>query len=161
MVLLVSRCLFHCAVKAAPLVPERPTGKENLSAALTVSPVLKGRLAIKLVRKSLHKKTETHFCGLNFSIYVLFTFPVSSFIPLPGSLHCERCPSEFWSNVQQTACIPRQLDFLSFNETLGITLTTAAVSGATVTSAVFVVFLYYRQTPIVRTQSLFDIAIFY
>ncbi|XP_031729345.1 extracellular calcium-sensing receptor-like, partial [Anarrhichthys ocellatus] len=31
------------------------------------------------------------------------------------SLHCERCPSEFWSNAKQTACIPRQLDFLSFN----------------------------------------------
>ncbi|XP_073342206.1 extracellular calcium-sensing receptor-like [Pagrus major] len=70
-----------------------------------------------------------------------------------GSLHCERCPSEFWSNVEQTACVPRQLDFLSFNETLGITLTTAAVSGAAVTTAVFVVFLYYRKTPMVRANN--------
>ncbi|XP_068574377.1 extracellular calcium-sensing receptor-like [Cebidichthys violaceus] len=69
------------------------------------------------------------------------------------SLHCERCPSEFWSNAKQTACIPRQLDFLSFNETLGITLTTAAVSGAVVTTAVFVVFLYYHQTPVVRANN--------
>ncbi|XP_056297273.1 extracellular calcium-sensing receptor-like [Pseudoliparis swirei] len=68
-------------------------------------------------------------------------------------LHCERCPDEFWSNAEQTACIPRQLDFLSFNETLGITLTTAAVSGAAVTTAVFVVFLYYRQTPMVRANN--------
>ncbi|XP_076591307.1 extracellular calcium-sensing receptor-like [Chaetodon auriga] len=70
-----------------------------------------------------------------------------------GSLHCDRCPSEFWSNVEQTACIPRQVDFLSFNETLGITLTTAAVSGVTVTTAVFVVFLYYRKTPVVRANN--------
>uniref|UniRef100_A0A671YAS1 Olfactory receptor C family, r1 n=1 Tax=Sparus aurata TaxID=8175 RepID=A0A671YAS1_SPAAU len=70
-----------------------------------------------------------------------------------GSLHCERCPSEFWSNVERTACVPRQLDFLSFNETLGITLTTAAVSGAAVTTAVFVVFLYYRKTPMVRANN--------
>ncbi|XP_041796793.1 extracellular calcium-sensing receptor-like [Chelmon rostratus] len=70
-----------------------------------------------------------------------------------GSLHCERCPSEFWPNVEQTACIPRQLDFLSFNETLGITLTTAAVSGAAVTAAVFVVFLHYRKTPMVRANN--------
>ncbi|XP_075956762.1 extracellular calcium-sensing receptor-like [Anarhichas minor] len=69
------------------------------------------------------------------------------------SLHCERCPSEFWSNAKQTACIPRQLDFLSFNETLGITLTTAAVSGAVVTTAVFVMFLCYRQTPVVRANN--------
>ncbi|XP_044059696.1 extracellular calcium-sensing receptor-like isoform X2 [Siniperca chuatsi] len=70
-----------------------------------------------------------------------------------GSLHCELCPLEFWSNVERTACIPRQLDFLSFNETLGITLSTAAVSGATVTTAVFVVFLCYRQTPMVRANN--------
>ncbi|XP_073342345.1 extracellular calcium-sensing receptor-like [Pagrus major] len=70
-----------------------------------------------------------------------------------GSLHCERCPSEFWSNIEQTACVPRQLDFLSFNETLGITLTTAAVSGAAVTTAVFVVFIFYHKTPMVRANN--------
>ncbi|KAM6932230.1 extracellular calcium-sensing receptor-like [Lycodopsis pacificus] len=69
------------------------------------------------------------------------------------SLHCKRCPSEFWSNAKQTACIPRQLDFLSFNETLGITLTTVALSGAAVTTAVFVLFLCYRQTPVVRANN--------
>uniref|UniRef100_A0A3Q1JCK5 G-protein coupled receptors family 3 profile domain-containing protein n=1 Tax=Anabas testudineus TaxID=64144 RepID=A0A3Q1JCK5_ANATE len=70
-----------------------------------------------------------------------------------GSLHCDQCPSEFWSNAKRTACVPRQLDFLSFNETLGITLTTAAVFGATVTAAVFVVFLCNRQTPVVRANN--------
>ncbi|XP_050921487.1 LOW QUALITY PROTEIN: extracellular calcium-sensing receptor-like [Lates calcarifer] len=70
-----------------------------------------------------------------------------------GSPHCERCPSEFWSDAERTACIPRQVDFLSFNETLGITLATAAVSGATVTTAVFVVFLKYHQTPMVRANN--------
>ena len=52
----LSRFLFQCAVRAAPRVPEGPTGKENLSAAMTVSHVLKGRLAIQLVRKSLQQK---------------------------------------------------------------------------------------------------------
>ncbi|XP_030600101.1 extracellular calcium-sensing receptor-like [Archocentrus centrarchus] len=70
-----------------------------------------------------------------------------------GSIHCERCPLEFWSNTKRTACIPRQLDFLTFNETLGITLTTAAVTGATVTAAVFVVLLHNRHTPVVRANN--------
>ncbi|KAM9853205.1 olfactory receptor CR1 [Aulostomus maculatus] len=70
-----------------------------------------------------------------------------------GSPQCERCHSEFWSNAKRTACIRRQLDFLSYNETLGITLTTVAVSGTSVTAAVFVVFLYYRQTPVVRANN--------
>ncbi|XP_030007228.1 extracellular calcium-sensing receptor-like [Sphaeramia orbicularis] len=72
---------------------------------------------------------------------------------ITGSLHCERCPPEFWSNTERTVCIRRQTDFLSFNETLGITLTTVAVSGVIVTTAVFVVFLYYRQTPMVRANN--------
>ncbi|XP_076002392.1 extracellular calcium-sensing receptor-like [Genypterus blacodes] len=70
-----------------------------------------------------------------------------------GSLHCEQCPLEFWSNDKRTACIPRELDFLSFNETLGITLTTVAVCGAVATTAVFVVFLCYRHTPMVRANN--------
>ncbi|XP_012737436.3 extracellular calcium-sensing receptor [Fundulus heteroclitus] len=70
-----------------------------------------------------------------------------------GSTQCDQCPSEFWSNAEHTACVLRQLDFLSFNETLGITLTAVAVSGVTVTIAVFVVFLYYRQTPMVRANN--------
>uniref|UniRef100_A0A672GGW4 G-protein coupled receptors family 3 profile domain-containing protein n=1 Tax=Salarias fasciatus TaxID=181472 RepID=A0A672GGW4_SALFA len=70
-----------------------------------------------------------------------------------GSLHCDQCPLEFWSNGEQTTCVPRQLDFLSFNETLGITLTAAAVAGTTVTAAVFVVFLWHRHTPVVRANN--------
>lgn len=76
--------------------------------------------------------------------------PTCVHLPPPGSLQCEHCPAEFWSNTERTVCIPRQLDFLSFNETLGITLTAVAVSGVTVTTAVFVVFLHHRQTPVVR-----------
>ncbi|XP_056466460.1 extracellular calcium-sensing receptor [Gadus chalcogrammus] len=70
-----------------------------------------------------------------------------------GSHQCRRCPIEFWSNPGHTACIPRKVDFLSFNETMGIVLTTAAVSGAVVTAAVFIVFLHYRHTPVVRANN--------
>ncbi|KAM4627581.1 extracellular calcium-sensing receptor-like [Polymixia lowei] len=70
-----------------------------------------------------------------------------------GSPHCERCPLEFWSNSERTVCILRQIDFLSFNETMGITLTTAAVSGVIVTTVVFLIFLCYRHTPVVRANN--------
>ncbi|XP_056466463.1 extracellular calcium-sensing receptor-like [Gadus chalcogrammus] len=70
-----------------------------------------------------------------------------------GSHQCRRCPVEFWSNPGNTACIPRKVDFLSFNETMGIVLTTAAVSGVVVTTAVFVIFLCYHNTPVVRANN--------
>uniref|UniRef100_A0A3Q2XNQ0 Olfactory receptor C family, r1 n=1 Tax=Hippocampus comes TaxID=109280 RepID=A0A3Q2XNQ0_HIPCM len=72
---------------------------------------------------------------------------------MTDSPNCERCPLEFWSNTEHTVCILRQLDFLAFNETLGITLTAVAISGTMVTFAVFVVFVYYRHTPVVRANN--------
>ena len=133
--------------------PDWPTGKENLSAASTVSNVLRERLAIKLVMNLLHNTSSCFYPLLHALSFNILSSILS--LPLPGSPHCDHCPSEFWSNADRTACVPRQMDFLSFNETLGITLTTAAVSGATVTAAVFLVFVYYHQTPMVRiTQGL-------
>ncbi|CDR07023.1 unnamed protein product, partial [Oncorhynchus mykiss] len=70
-----------------------------------------------------------------------------------GSLQCDRCPLEFWSNGNRTACIPRQLEFLSFNDTMGVTLTTVAVCGAVATAAVFMLFVYHRHTPLVRANN--------
>ncbi|XP_010863653.1 extracellular calcium-sensing receptor [Esox lucius] len=70
-----------------------------------------------------------------------------------GSLICERCPVEFWSNSYRNACIPRELEFLSFDDTMGITLTTVAVFGAVATTAVFVLFAYHRHTPLVRANN--------
>ena len=50
-------------------------------------------------------------------------------------------------------CVPLTVEFLSFNDTMGITLTTVAVSGAVMTAAVAVVFLYNRHTPIVKANN--------
>ncbi|CDQ96594.1 unnamed protein product, partial [Oncorhynchus mykiss] len=66
-----------------------------------------------------------------------------------GSLQCDWCPLEFWSNSHRTACVPRQLEFLSFNDVMGVTLTTVAVCGAVATVAVFMFFVYHRHTPLV------------
>nr|AEB77794.1 olfactory receptor family C subfamily 15 member 2 [Salmo salar] len=70
-----------------------------------------------------------------------------------GSLQCDHCPLEFWSNGNRTACIPRQLEFLSFNDTMGVTLTTVAVCGTVATAAVFMLFVYHRHTPLVRANN--------
>ncbi|KAG9273378.1 extracellular calcium-sensing receptor-like [Astyanax mexicanus] len=75
------------------------------------------------------------------------------FSNITGSSECHHCPPEFWSNSLRNACIPREVEYLSFNETMGITLTTVAVTGAITTAAVAVVFVYHRQTPIVKANN--------
>ncbi|XP_061072455.1 extracellular calcium-sensing receptor [Conger conger] len=70
-----------------------------------------------------------------------------------GSVECKRCPAEFWSNSHRNECIPREVEFLSFEDTMGITLTTIALSGSGITVAVGVVFLYHRHTPLVKANN--------
>ncbi|XP_046720885.1 extracellular calcium-sensing receptor-like [Silurus meridionalis] len=68
------------------------------------------------------------------------------------SVDCMACPEDYWSNVDGTECIPKVIEFLS-HDAMGLILTFIAVLGACVTLAVFAVFLYHRNTPIVRMNN--------
>ncbi|XP_053356906.1 extracellular calcium-sensing receptor-like [Clarias gariepinus] len=68
------------------------------------------------------------------------------------SVDCMACPEDYWSNADGTECIPKVIEFLSY-DAMGITLTVTATAGAIVTLAVFAVFLYHRNTPIVRMNN--------
>ncbi|XP_039608120.1 extracellular calcium-sensing receptor-like [Polypterus senegalus] len=69
------------------------------------------------------------------------------------SLQCIKCHLEFWSNTYRNECVPREIEFLSFQDTMGITLTAVTLSGTCLTLAIGVVFLYYKNTPIVRANN--------
>ncbi|XP_034024695.1 extracellular calcium-sensing receptor-like [Thalassophryne amazonica] len=64
------------------------------------------------------------------------------------SIECISCPQDFWSNKYGTSCIPKQVEFLTY-DSLGITLTVMALVGAFITLSVFAVFFYHRNTAIV------------
>uniref|UniRef100_A0A3Q3KBI3 G-protein coupled receptors family 3 profile domain-containing protein n=1 Tax=Monopterus albus TaxID=43700 RepID=A0A3Q3KBI3_MONAL len=67
-----------------------------------------------------------------------------------GSLECVRCPERFWSSSDHTVCVPLQLDFLSYGDTMGIILSIVSTVGAALTAATFATFLCYRHTPLVK-----------
>ncbi|XP_071352919.1 extracellular calcium-sensing receptor-like [Trachinotus anak] len=71
----------------------------------------------------------------------------------PGSLECTHCPEHFWSNSNHTLCIPQQVDFLSYNDTMGVVLCIVSGVGAALTAATFATFLYHRHTPLVRANN--------
>ncbi|XP_005987414.2 extracellular calcium-sensing receptor-like [Latimeria chalumnae] len=70
------------------------------------------------------------------------------------SLECQKCPLEYWSNQQRDKCIPKEIEFLSYHDAMGITLTVIAVFGASVTTAVSVIFFNFKNTPIVRANNM-------
>ncbi|XP_067364263.1 extracellular calcium-sensing receptor-like [Channa argus] len=69
------------------------------------------------------------------------------------AVECVRCLPEFWSNVDRTACIPKQVEFLSFNDTMGIILMTISLIGSICTCVVVFIFSCHRTTPIVKANN--------
>ncbi|XP_069053816.1 extracellular calcium-sensing receptor-like [Lepisosteus oculatus] len=70
------------------------------------------------------------------------------------SLDCTKCPLETWSNKARDQCIPKEVEFLSYSESMGMVLTVVSTLGACVTTAVSGVFIFFRNTPIVRANNM-------
>ncbi|KAM6451832.1 vomeronasal type-2 receptor 26-like [Liasis olivaceus] len=66
---------------------------------------------------------------------------------------CLDCPEEQYPNKERNLCIHKDLNFLSYNETLGITLTVLAVSFSVTTAVVLGIFIKHRNTPIVKANN--------
>uniref|UniRef100_A0A3Q3GKM1 Extracellular calcium-sensing receptor-like n=1 Tax=Kryptolebias marmoratus TaxID=37003 RepID=A0A3Q3GKM1_KRYMA len=62
------------------------------------------------------------------------------------------CKSTLFHDQNRTACIPKRVEFLTF-DSLGIALLVISVVGACLTIGVFVVFFYHKNTAIVRVNN--------
>lgn len=69
------------------------------------------------------------------------------------AIECAQCLPEFWSNAEKTACIPKQMEYLSFSDTMGIILMVISLTGVFSTCFVAFIFYYHRDTPIVRANN--------
>ncbi len=63
------------------------------------------------------------------------------------------CPVEFWSSPNKDQCVPKEVEFLSYEDPLGISLTTASMLGTCSCALVMVIFMHHRNTPIVRANN--------
>uniref|UniRef100_A0AAY4DPU4 G-protein coupled receptors family 3 profile domain-containing protein n=1 Tax=Denticeps clupeoides TaxID=299321 RepID=A0AAY4DPU4_9TELE len=70
-----------------------------------------------------------------------------------NSLDCISCPDEFWPNSQRDECLPKRVEFLSWDEVLGIILAFSATTGACIAVVVIVIFYRHRASPIVRANN--------
>ncbi|XP_017570930.2 extracellular calcium-sensing receptor-like [Pygocentrus nattereri] len=69
------------------------------------------------------------------------------------SLNCAQCPPEFWPNAQRHSCLPKPVEFLSWDDTLSIILTVFSITGAFIAVCVAAVFYKHRTSPIVRANN--------
>uniref|UniRef100_A0A671U8S8 G-protein coupled receptors family 3 profile domain-containing protein n=1 Tax=Sparus aurata TaxID=8175 RepID=A0A671U8S8_SPAAU len=66
---------------------------------------------------------------------------------------CTPCPQEYWSNESKDECIPKMIEFLTYHEPMGIAITIVSLLGASLTLATMIVFLHYRETPVIKASN--------
>nr|XP_028607780.1 vomeronasal type-2 receptor 26-like [Podarcis muralis] len=66
---------------------------------------------------------------------------------------CFRCPKAQYPNKNKTACIEKMITFLSYEEPLGISLASVALSFFFITALVLGIFIKYGDTPIVKANN--------
>ncbi|XP_034297743.2 vomeronasal type-2 receptor 26-like [Pantherophis guttatus] len=67
--------------------------------------------------------------------------------------NCDRCPEDQFPNKAHNECVPKTLNFLSFEEPLGITLVSLSLLFSLLTALVFTIFIKQRDTPIVKANN--------
>ncbi|XP_067851825.1 extracellular calcium-sensing receptor-like [Heptranchias perlo] len=69
------------------------------------------------------------------------------------TVSCVKCPPEYWSNQLKTQCVPKNIEFLSFDDEMGNSLVVLAVIGACLTVATAIIFYKHKRTPLVKANN--------
>ncbi|XP_069502606.1 extracellular calcium-sensing receptor-like [Ambystoma mexicanum] len=80
--------------------------------------------------------------------------PDGSITNQTDSLNCVKCPIDYWSNNEKDRCIPKDIDFLSYEEPLGFILALISIFLFSNAVAILFIFLRYQHTPVVRANNL-------
>uniref|UniRef100_A0A8C5ABA4 G-protein coupled receptors family 3 profile domain-containing protein n=1 Tax=Gadus morhua TaxID=8049 RepID=A0A8C5ABA4_GADMO len=80
--------------------------------------------------------------------------PVCCFDCVTYSLDCTRCPEDMWPNDMRNLCHQKNVEFLSYQEPMGIVLCAGSVLGACLSLLVLVMFYKHRATPVVRANNM-------
>ncbi|XP_075117532.1 vomeronasal type-2 receptor 26-like [Leptodactylus fuscus] len=66
---------------------------------------------------------------------------------------CWKCPEDQWSNDRRDTCIPRSVEFLSYGDSLGISLLLIAGMFCIFTALILGIFINYKDTAIVKANN--------
>ncbi|XP_053160773.1 vomeronasal type-2 receptor 1-like isoform X2 [Hemicordylus capensis] len=65
---------------------------------------------------------------------------------------CTSCQEDYWSNIPRNECVHKDVEFLAYEDALGMTLIALSVFGAMVVLAVTGVYIKFRGTALVKAN---------
>ncbi|XP_063785749.1 extracellular calcium-sensing receptor-like [Pseudophryne corroboree] len=69
------------------------------------------------------------------------------------SLNCIRCPWDQWPSPEKSRCLPKSMEFLSYEDTLGGTLAAISIISSLIPALILSLFIFHRQTPVVKANN--------
>ncbi|XP_043932161.1 extracellular calcium-sensing receptor-like [Protopterus annectens] len=69
------------------------------------------------------------------------------------AVNCMKCSEDFWSNDKRDKCIPKHLEYLSYEDPLGQSLFCCSLAFSVMTVSILCNFLKFKDTPIVKANN--------
>ncbi|XP_048366394.1 vomeronasal type-2 receptor 26-like [Sphaerodactylus townsendi] len=98
-----------------------------------------------------HSKTKKE--GKPFCCYDCVSCPKGKITNQTDMDDCFQCPEDHYPNTDQDSCLPKDISYLSYEEPLGTSLASLALSLSFVTTWVLGTFVKHQNTPIVKANN--------
>nr|XP_033779241.1 vomeronasal type-2 receptor 26-like [Geotrypetes seraphini] len=67
--------------------------------------------------------------------------------------NCFNCPEDQWPSEKKDQCLPRVIEFLSYDDLLGAAVAFIAVLFSIITAIILGIFIKYRDTPVIKANN--------
>ncbi|XP_063302478.1 extracellular calcium-sensing receptor-like [Pelobates fuscus] len=71
------------------------------------------------------------------------------------STDCFKCPWDRWPNQEKSLCLPKSVEYLSYEDELGSSMTATCIVSSLVPVVILRIFIRYKSTPIVKANNYF------